>query len=354
MLTVQEEMDAKYPPPKTYHLLTADELSQRLPMEWLIKGVLPKNGIASLYGLSGSGKGFLVLDMGAAIAAGRSWFGAKTTSCPVVYLALEGEAGISQRIRALRSHYGECLDNFHTIIQPFSLLDEDDIASLVQAIHFAGAAGGLVIIDTLNCASLGGDENSSEGMGRVIRATKMLQSALGGLVLLVHHAGKDHTRGLRGHSSLHAALDTAIEVSCRDDQRLWKLAKSKDGHDGDEQPFKLEVVELGMDAEGETLTSCVVVTGQVANRTIRCKEPKGGNQRIVLDGLKELLCVSKTYGTGGAPDFKPCVELEQAITVIAPRLACDAKRKQERTRQAFTGLIANGVVRNLEGWLWLP
>ncbi len=63
----------------------------------------------------------------------------------------------------------------------------------------------------------------------------------GGLVVLVHHTGKDATKGLRGHSSLFAALDAAIEVSRSGERREWILAKSKDGRDGSTHPFKLRV-----------------------------------------------------------------------------------------------------------------
>jgi len=87
---------------------------------------------------------------------------------------------------------------------------------------------------------------------------KGLQSAVGGLVMLVHHTGKDATKGMRGHSSLIAALDAAIEVSRNGDQRSWQVAKSKDGEDGAAHPFKLEVMELGIDADGDPVTSCVI------------------------------------------------------------------------------------------------
>ncbi|MFO1380569.1 MAG: AAA family ATPase [Chitinivorax sp.] len=109
----------------------------------------------------------------------------------------------------------------------------------------------MVCIDTLNRAAPGADKNSSQDMGLIIEAAKALQMALGGLVLLVHHTGKDAGKGLRGHSSLFAALDAAIEVSRDGDNRAWAVAKSKDGQDGNEHPFRLEVVELGEDGDSE-------------------------------------------------------------------------------------------------------
>jgi len=84
----------------------------------------------------------------------------------------------------------------------------------------------LLVIDTLTVAASGADENSSSDMGLIIEAAKALQAKLGGLVLLVHHSGKDQSKGLRGHSSLHAALDAAIEViRNHDNRRRWRIAK---------------------------------------------------------------------------------------------------------------------------------
>jgi putative DNA primase/helicase len=297
----------------------------------------------------------LVLDMLASVADGCEWFERRVNRAPVVYLALEGEAGLSQRVQAFRLQHGEhACKGMHFMTVPFSLLAAGDVLELAEIIAAAGAAGGVVCIDTLNRAAPGADENSSQDMGRIIEAAKRLQLALGGLVLLVHHTGKNAQAGLRGHSSLFAALDAAIEVSREGDSRAWKVAKSKDGQDGNEQPFRLEVVELGEDGDGESVTSCVIAPEEAPEHKTRCKLPKGGNQRIVLGALGELLRDSKHFGKAGAPAIRPCVELEQAVIAIAPRLTCEEKRRIERARQAFTGLVAGGCVVLRDGWLWLP
>ena len=107
----------------------------------------------------------------------------------------------------------------------------------------------------------------------------------GGLVVLIHHTGKDATKGLRGHSSLFAALDAAVEVSRDGERREWKVAKSKDGQDGDEHPFRLEVVELGEDGDGEPVTSCVIAPEEApAGGKRGCKLSPAA--KVALDALK--------------------------------------------------------------------
>lgn len=70
----------------------------------------------------------------------------------------------------------------------------------------------------------------------------MLRLLTDGLVVLVHHTGKDTAQGMRGHSSLFAALDGAIEVKRNNAGRTWTVAKTKDGEDGKTTAFKLLVL----------------------------------------------------------------------------------------------------------------
>jgi hypothetical protein len=163
------------------------------------------------------------------------------------------------------------------------------MAELADAVTASGGAGGLLVIDTLNRASGGADENSSKDMGEIIDAAKGLQAQLGGTVLLIHHSGKDATKGLRGHSSLHAALDAAVEVRREGDRREWVIAKSKDDGDSAAYPFRLEVVEIGTDEHGDPLTSCAVVPDDRKTEFRRVLPPKSGNQRVIWNALGEVL-----------------------------------------------------------------
>lgn len=341
-------------PAQRFRLLGASDLKTLPPLAWCVRGVLPAHGLASVYGPSGSGKSFLVLDAAAAIADGAEWFGYRVKSAPVVYCALEGEAGFRLRVAAWEKAEARALPTgLRLVLQPFKLTDPQDVADLAAAVlNFGGAA--VVILDTLNRAAPEADENASADMGRILEAAKALQRLTGGLVLVVHHTGKDVTRGLRGHSSFLAALDAAVEVTREGDRREWRVAKSKDGQDGAGHPFRLEVVDLGEDDEGEPVTSCVVAPDDSPRDLTRCRLPKGGNQKVVLDALGELLRKSATFGRAGAPQVRPCVELEAAVDAIAPRLTCEPKRQKERVRQALTGLTASGAVTCREGWLWLP
>ncbi len=49
-------------------------------------------------------------------------------------------------------------------------------------------------------------------------------------MVLIHHTGKDATEGLRGYSSIFAAMDAAVEVSRDSDRREWKVIGRCNAH----------------------------------------------------------------------------------------------------------------------------
>ena len=231
------------PKPRTrYKLIGIPDLLALPPLTWRVRGVLPAFGLATLYGPSASGKSFLAFDMAAAIAEGSFWFGFRIEAGPVVYAALEGEAGFKLRAQAWEAHKGRALpDGLHMMMQPFRLTNADDVRDFAAVIP----AGAVVFIDTLNRATPTSDENTSSDMGEILEAAARLQILIQGLVVLVHHTGKDPTKGLRGHSSLFAASDAVIAIARHRDRRTWTTddtqgGKSKDGT-GTTHGFRLAV-----------------------------------------------------------------------------------------------------------------
>jgi hypothetical protein len=350
-------LEAATEPPKPeprYKLLSAADLRNLPPLAWRVRGVLPAVGLAALYGPSASGKSFLAFDMAAAIAEGQRWFDCRVEAAPVVYAALEGEAGFKLRAQAWEASRGRALpDGLRMMLQPFKLTDGQDVLDLAAVVP----AGAVVVVDTLNRAAPTADENSSRDMGEILEAAKTLQNLTRGLVLLVHHTGKNAAAGLRGHSSLFAAMDAAIEVSREGDRREWKVAKSKDGIDGESCPFKLAVEVLGTEPTGEAITSCVVVRDTAVEDVRAVKLPQGGNQRVILDALRDLLQKAGPFNTPGAPAScppgRPAVELEVVLPRLAERLTVAPDRKTERARDGITGLVSRGVVGCDKGWIWL-
>ena len=241
------------------------DVTQREPMSWFIKSVLPKGELGILYGASGSGKTFVALDLAFAIARGTAWRERRTAKGRVVIIAAEGGSGIGKRAKAYAQHHGfdlRGMDDLQVITAAPNFLDSDDISEVIAEITNIGPVD-LVVIDTLAQVTPGANENTSEDMGRALANLKLLHEATGAMNLVVHHAGKDLTRGSRGWSGLKAAADVQLEVLRHDNgDREIILDKMKDGEDGVRFAFKLEVIELGVDLEGDIITSCVAVEAE--------------------------------------------------------------------------------------------
>lgn len=334
-------------PKQQFTLLGINNLAALPPTEHLVKGILPSSGLAAIYGPSGSGKTFLALDLIMAIACQSDWFGHKIKNAPVTYVGLEGKGGINNRIKAWRIKNPTLTpSNFKVILNNFDLMNKANVIELGQAIINAQMHHGVIVIDTLNQASPTADENSSQDMGVIIKHLKLLQETTEGLVLIIHHTGKNTSQGLRGHSSLKAALDANIEVS-GGDRRSWLLEKSKDGEDGKSFGFSLEMRQLGIDSDGDLITSCTV---ERDHSVIFAKaEPSGSQQKAALNVIKQLLSTS----------LAKRIKVEDAVTEIARTLiTIAANKRSNRARKILGDLNARGFLSSElvkdEGWVWLP
>jgi hypothetical protein len=125
-------------------------------------------------------------------------------------------------------------------------------------------------------------------MGKVLSHCKSLHKATGALIVLVHHSGKDATKGARGWSGLKAAADAEIEVTRNGDYRTVRVSKMKDGQDGQQWTFKLMPVLLGIDNDGDEISSCVI---EFVEPPVGEPIPETGlgiRQRLVLNTAREI------------------------------------------------------------------
>ena len=339
-----------------YKLLTGADLNALPPVKWRLKGILPYEGLAALYGQSATGKSFLAFDMATAIAQGTTWFGIRTTKSIVIYVALEGESGFKNRVKAWELENNCPLpQNMFMVMQPFLVTNSTNVDELAATVPH----NSMVIVDTLNRAAPTSDENSSKEMGEILQACKKLQGLIGGLVVLVHHTGKDTTKGPRGHSSFFAALDGAIEVERSHNKRSWSIAKAKDGQDGLSFAFDLKGHLLGVDSDGDNMTSCTIGPALI-NVTVK-PQPKGQRQSAALKSIKKQIStgIGIVKGVAGSPSTVDCIKVDDAVISLSGTLTTVAKNKRNnQARSYITALINNGFLGSgfdgaQESWCWL-
>ncbi len=254
--------------PSPLPLVYFSDIHPNLDAADFVEGLLIEASMAVVYGESNCGKTFFMTDLGIHVAMGKPWRGREIELGGVIYCALEGSHGISNRVAAFRAHYK--LDNLEL---PFAIIPSTidmlnpaaDTDRLIETIKIAAAAMlvpvRLVVIDTLSRALAGGNENAPNDMGALVTNTDKVRQATRAAVAYVHHSGKDTAKGARGHSLLRAATDTEIEVSRPDADfpSTAHVTKQREMEIEGAFSFRLEIVELGKNRRGKPVTSCVVV-----------------------------------------------------------------------------------------------
>jgi hypothetical protein len=345
------------------------EMRTAPPPVWLVSGVIPQNKLMLVYGASGSGKTFLMLDLAMSIARGSRWFGRRVQQGGVIYVA--GEGNLKPRVDAYMTHWKLTDDDVKGFRGRSTALnlrtpDGDDRQLLIGLENTAAEMGrvDLVVLDTLNALMAGGDENSSHDMGRMIAVARQIMTRLNCSVAYVHHPGKAEDRGARGHSSLKAAVDTEIYVE-GGDPRVASITKQRDGETGIQFAYKLVTVDLGPspDPEADTddrYTSCAVEPAELPAGKTGLGAALSPAQQTVLRVLNEL-CAQNPAVMSDADRDAAGIGAEQAVTTVAAwREAAyqaeiadggkDAKRKA--FERALEVLVEKGCVKKLGDFAW--
>jgi hypothetical protein len=261
-------------------MLTFEQVRTIAPPRYLIHGLLQFDSESWIIGAPGSKKSFVALDMAARVARGeREWQGRKVNPADVVMIVAEGAGGVGKRVKAWRERYGTAdgirflprpVQSTERVMGAIHLSREWRILALACERLAASARergrGLFVIVDTQARVTVGLNENSSEEMGHYIEAVRLIRSMTEACVVSVHHTGR--TGGdARGSSAIDGAQTTEIKIDSKAKSLTGKLIveKQKDMEEIDPIDIAFDVVALGVDADGEPVTSLVMAeAGSVA------------------------------------------------------------------------------------------
>ncbi len=260
--------------------------------DYSVKGIIPAASNMLVYGPSGGGKTFFSIDLTGHIAGGIDWRGHRVRSGLVVYVAAEAGDSILRRFIAWRDEtLGEAREGripMAIVTRGANLLDPAEVDELIFVLREIATDAGtplrVVVFDTLSRSIPGGDENSPQDMTQAIQCADRIRDELKASTVFVHHTGKDSTKGARGHSALFAAADTVISVA----DGVATVEKSRDGESGKTYGFKLRVVDLGMDADGDPVTTCIIEATDAAPASKRTRPLRGAAQ-VALRPLREAI-----------------------------------------------------------------
>jgi hypothetical protein len=344
--------------------------------EWLIKRILPRRGLAAIYGKPGAFKSFVAQHIGLCVASEREWAGRRVSNAPVVYVAGEGAAGVRKR----REGYVKAWPSLPPDVD-FALIpaapnlgaDPGDLPQLVEAIERARMRPGLIVIDTA-AQSLGQADENGAGMTALIVNAEELAQHFDCLVLFVHHVGLADDKRLRGHTSLGGALDAQILCERREGENcaVLTLQKLKDDVCDVHLRARLERVVVGRDEDGEEISTLIVVAVEDAQAPASAKQATQipASSLLLMDVLAQAIDEAgealRPFGKDG-PLVRGVADHVLRARYYA-RLAekddpaDDPAKAAQRRRQAFSRAIKSGLDakrlvaadRNGTRFLWTP
>ena len=340
-----------------------DQLDDDCFRYWYIQNWIPSDGLSVIYGPPNVGKTFIALDLAIHMTAGKPWFENSVSRTKVFYLALEGGEGIRDRLRALNAAkkdiFMEATKDFEISVGQFidfgSNEEVSDFAKFLYNNHFY-----VLFIDTLTLALGGDDDATASGMGKFLRALQKLNIGCMFSVVLIHHTGKDSSKGPRGHSSLPAAADTIIKVSKHNEVSEAIVTKQRDGKIGSKIRFKLKEVTINQENvdmyNQAPITSCVVEAIAAEEKITKSTEPSG-KAFIALNALHKSIEMSgELCDRPDLPNDRKVVSKETWSKQCKTDGLCspDAQEHsfQRALKRALESLEAKELVATNVGYIW--
>jgi hypothetical protein len=263
-------------------------------VDYIIKHVINRGEVAVVFGDSGSMKSFVCMDMLFHAVNGWAWRGNKVQpeGCAGLVVLGEGQAGYQKRLAALTKHHSKSLKGSVPIwIVPEPVrLDNGHMllaAWIEQAEKKLGKEIKVVLMDTLSLMLGDGDESSNAD---IAVAMNNARAAVGHrTIVLVHHTGHGDKTRERGAYQIRGNADVRILIK-RDEGGKGKVItvsslKSKDDAEFADINLSYQVEVLGMDQDGEDITSVVITDTDLKPQD--ASTPKGSKPyEYVLEAIR--------------------------------------------------------------------
>lgn len=271
----------------------ADELADDAQApDYLINDILESNSHGMMGGASQSLKTFMALKMAHSICTGNDFFGSQVFKTgKVIYICGEGRGALNRRIKALKIAENGFNDNLHVLKLSLCIDNLADMDAVKKDVEQHKPV--LAIFDTFSSLTANANENDNSDVARVMRLVRESCNGSGASTLVIHHYGKDATRGLRGASAFFNNVDFVHEMTRAEGSMIATMAckKMKDGETFPDFDVQADVIELGLiRQDGKVATSLVLKMPDAENIRVAKKEKTLDSLHVkILTALYESL-----------------------------------------------------------------
>ena len=258
--------DAQNPKPASLGLAMTlfDDVENYTKKSWLMKGVIAKGETSMWVAPPKKLKSALLTDIAIHLASGTDWRGYRSKEeCGVVYFAFERADLVKRRLAAHRKREELTGLPIATVGRIINLMHPECVEVIVATIRDAeksfGRSVGFAIFDTLakGIAAGSGDENQAKDLGAALANLRRVQEMTGAHIAIIHHTGKDETKGPRGSNSQVGDVDVLVQLS-GDAIKVATVTGANDQAEGELTRFEGEIVVLGVDEDGDEISTMII------------------------------------------------------------------------------------------------
>jgi AAA domain len=291
-----------------------------------------------------------------------------------VYLTGEGVSGFRRRLVAMRHHLG-----IEGRSVPFFMVENvpdlgsptTDLPKLIADLDAACLQRPrAIVLDTLARCMGEADENSARDMGRFVNRCTALERHFGCVVVVVHHVGKDPSRGGRGSNALNGAADVTMLVEKTEAYSRVRIEECKDGREGQEWTFRLVPYDLSATLEAgctppsatsENTTCVVEILTQPGKAQPRATTKTSLPSGVAGDLLKIIRRTVEEVGTtttdGAAVPNNTRAASREDLKRFCQTMAWQDEAEPNAFRAMLSKTLSQLRARSLIGfdkrWIWL-
>jgi hypothetical protein len=331
------------PPESGFTFSNGDELAVKAKApNYMINNVLEINTNGILGGASMAFKTFVALRFAYSICTGKPFMGHDVFYSGKVLIACgEGQGALSRRIKAIQIVEGDFNNNLYVLNEPIRIDNKADMTQLKHVIDELKPS--LFIFDTFASLVSETDENSPSDTGRTLLLIKETCRNDFTSSLIIHHHGKDASKGLRGASNFTNDVDFAFSLERQEGSMITTLSckKMKDGDNFSDIHMEAIPVELGLERQDGNQATSLVIKPADPNLVKKTKT----KIKLGLNDDKALQALQKAIDIEGVPPPKTIIDYFDVTPENIPQKVVNSEKWRKLAYEYFS--IDNTDPKNL-------